>query len=296
MAESISGHVAGCLALFRRLVDPEDGLEFPDREILFQMIDEQSRFKVWVGNSRAYGTGMSSLDYRLRDSSHIKSHVIKLVQRMASLIEDASAIIRGELIPWDQLNRDEDDPDNDNPDIELGQIAFHMAHVVNCLLSLSMALRDPVPHDRYVGAKSTNMSHFEPFDVQHVSSKYKNIEPWLADRLGKAISRRRQYLRYQQTRYEKTSHRLNEIELGTGETLVDESIASPIPSYLGTGGLPIITDDGSITGISQTSYTTSISNAGRPAIPPVPEEAYKGPFQCPLCYMIIVVKDKTTWK
>jgi hypothetical protein len=307
MAESISSRVARCLALFRDLVDPPDGaeLDFPDGVVL-QMIDEQSRFKVWSGNIGAHKTGMSSLDYRLRDASHIKSQVINLLKDLGQLVEDASAIARGQQTPWDQDELGEDDfadsDSDESPDTELGQIAVDMADVVNCLLRLTVSIRNPAPHDRYTQAKSTDASHYEPFDIQHVRSKFDDIEPWLADRLGKAISRRRQYLKYRHSHHEKLSHGLDEAELGASKALEDQTVASSIPSHLKEGRVsstqaqPVLTDDASDAGMSQTSYATSMATLDRLTIPPLPEEAHAGPFQCCLCYMMIVVRDRAAWK
>ncbi|KAK4040937.1 hypothetical protein C8A01DRAFT_34994 [Parachaetomium inaequale] len=305
MAETISSHVARCLALFRGLVEPSDGaeLDFPDG-VLLQITDEQSRFKVWSGNIGAHKTGMSSLDYRLRDASPIKSQVINLLKDLSQMTEDATAIARGEQTPWDQHGLEEDDQysdSDDSPDTELGQIAVDMADVVNCLLRLTVTIRNPAPHDRYIQAKATDASHFEPFDIQHVRSKFDDIQLWLAERLGKAISRRRQYLRYRQSHHEKLAHGLDDAELDAGKTLEDQTVASSIPSHLKEGRVstkaqPILTDDGSDAGMSQTSYATSMATSDKLTIPPLPKEAHAGPFQCCLCYMMIVARDRVAWK
>ncbi|KAK3303045.1 uncharacterized protein B0T15DRAFT_538931 [Chaetomium strumarium] len=305
MTDSIAGHVARCLTLFRALLEPPDGddLDFPDPGVVLQMMDERSRFKVWAGNIGAHRTGMSSLDYRLRDASHIKSQVLDLVRDLIQLIEDASAIAKGEETPWDQRDSGEDgyvgsDSDDEAPDTELGQIAADMADVINCLLRLTVTIRNPAPHDRYIQAKDTDASYFEPYDVQHVRSKFSEIEPWLEERLGKAISRRRQYLRYRQSHHQKLSRGLDQ-ELDEGNGLEDETIASSIPSHLKEGrntDTSVLRDDGSDAGMSQTSYATSMASSDRLTIPPLPKEAYAGPFECPLCHMIIEVRDRRAWK
>ncbi|RYP18301.1 hypothetical protein DL765_004021 [Monosporascus sp. GIB2] len=318
MAERIASHVTNCLTIFRDLVDPRDGIElnFPDAAVSLQIKDEQSRFKVWSSTVGAHRTGMSSLDYRLRDASHIKNQVINLLEDLIQLTGDASAIAKGEKIPWDQQETGEvdvesdEDSDPDSPDTELGQIAVDIADVVNCLLRLAITIRNPAPHDRYIEAKSTDASHFEFFDMKHVESKFGDIEPWLTYRLGKAISRRRQYLRYRQSHHEKLSHGV-EVEDEPAAVQAEESatvcdtVASSIPSHLKEGAgcepgkakalTPLIADDGSDAGMSQTSYATSMASSNRLTIPPLPEEAQKGPFQCCFCYMIIVASDRTAW-
>ncbi|KAL2257994.1 hypothetical protein VTK26DRAFT_8861 [Humicola hyalothermophila] len=120
------------------------------------MIDEQSRFKVWCGNFAAHRTGSSSLDYRLRDASHIKSQVINFLRDLIQLIEDALAIGKGEQTPWDQDCPEEEDfeasdSDDDFPDTEMGQIAANMSSVEKtclrrppaiCLVLNATALRE----------------------------------------------------------------------------------------------------------------------------------------------------------
>ncbi|KAK5626599.1 hypothetical protein RRF57_002314 [Xylaria bambusicola] len=212
MAETITSHVTQCLDLFR------DGLAVIDTVIgtvngdtleeksLQKIRDEHTRFKIWSGNIGAHHVGMSSLDYRLRDSSHIRGQIIRLLQDLRSLLEDVIAISSGKKIPWDQLSSDEDSEDDDNKDsddhnrkaigiesddtdTEISQLTLDVTDVINCLLRMSITIRDPSRHDRFTGSQSTEMLHFEPFDIQHVCSKFDRIDPNLAKRLGKTITR-----------------------------------------------------------------------------------------------------------
>lgn len=302
MAETIGGHAVRCLAAFRGLVDPAKVLQlsFPEPWIPRKLQDEHSRFKVWAGNLGAHKTGTGSLDYRLRDASRIRSQIISLLEELCDLLQQATAIASGEKIPWDQLE-DEDpleDDDTDSPGTELGQIAIEgVADVVDCLLRLSRTIRNPAPHDRYAKSQTAETSHFEPFDIQHVQSKFPTIELWLAERLGKGISRRRQYLRYRESHHSKLSHGLDDPEDTNGEC--NETIASSIPLHLKDNvvATTILEDDRSDAGASQTSYaSTSMGDPEALRIPPLPEEAHRGPFQCCFCYMIIVAATRAAWK
>ena len=303
MAEAISTHVNRCLPLFRSFVDPQDesNLNSPDPGVLLQMVDEQSRFRVWSGNLGAHRVGTSSLDYRLRDASHLKSQIINLLEDLAQLLADALAITKGEQKPWDQEPEDSDDGtagisdlDDGLPGTELGQIARGVTDIVNCLLSLAVAVRNPAPHNRHVKAKSANTSHFEVYDIGHVRSKFVNVEPWLASRLGTAISRRRQYFKYRESHHQKLSHGLEE-----DAKLEAETIASSLPCHLKgghAGSSPVFEDDSSDTGVSMTSYDSVATKSGGLAVPALPEEAYSGPFQCCFCYMMVATRDRATWK
>lgn len=43
---------------------------------------ELGRFKIWCGNLGAVQTGTSSLDFRLRDSTVMRTNVLKLLDRL----------------------------------------------------------------------------------------------------------------------------------------------------------------------------------------------------------------------
>lgn len=321
MAKTISSHVTQCLDLFR------DGLSVTDtvtvtpngdalKEKSLQKIrDEHTRFKIWSGNIGAHRLGMSSLDYRLRDSSHIHDQMVRLLQDLRSLLEDVIAIISGEKVPWDQLSSDEDPEDddsedsddhnnkaigieNDDTDTEISQLTMDVTDVINCLLRMSITIRDPSRHDRFSGSRSTEMLHFEPFDIQHVCSKFDKVDPDLAKRLGKAITRRRQYFKYREAHHGKLSYGLEDHNT---HDLAPETVASSIPDHLkdknGATGPPVTKlDGGSQSGFSQTSYAPTMDNDGQLHIPPLPKEASKGPFQCPFCFMIVAITSRSLWK
>jgi hypothetical protein len=252
---------------------------------------------------------MSSLDYRLRDASHISTEIVNILQDLDGLIEDATGIIRGEKTPWDQLGEESSDtePDEDDeqdlPSTELGQLTEAITDAVNCLLRLSVAIKNPAPHDRFIGSQATDMSYFEPFDIQHVNSKFNTVKPWLAERLGKAISRRRQYFRYRESHHAKLAQGLDRHDAGESDTIA-ETVASSIPDHfkdiLGSSSIQtfpaIFEDDRSDTGASQTSYASSAGDSDRLRIPALPEDAHRGPFQCRFCYMMIVAKNRADWK
>ncbi|KAJ4276245.1 hypothetical protein NW764_009709 [Fusarium oxysporum] len=211
-------------------------------------------------------------------------------------MQDAHDILIGNEVPWDKINAG-DDEDFDGRDTEFNQISVDIADEVNCLLRLSVAIRNPAPHDRFIKSHSIDTSHYETFDIQHVSSKFRTIEPLLAERLGKAISRRRQFFNYRLAHRTKLSQGLTH-EGGDAET-----IASSLPEYLkdvARGGQPLpinaIGDEGSDSGCSQTSYATSLADLDQCRIPPLPKDSSEGPFECPFCHTIIVANTRSSWK
>jgi len=306
----ISTIVVKCLHLFRQLLTL-DALDQGEekRPIAANLRDEETRFRVWSGNIGAHKKGRGSLDYRLRDASHIQKQVINLLEDLTALVGDAVAILTGQEAPWDEMEDDdgalgpEEDFDDSIPDTELEQIAVDVVDVVNCLLRLSVSIRNPAPHNRFVASASTETSHYEPFDIQHVKSKFGGtINEDLAVRLGKAISRRRQYFKYRETHHAKLSHGLDP-ETASQDAI--STVASSIPRGLKDAkakAIPnqpveVVNEDArSDAGVSETSFATSVAEAAKLRVPPLPKEAEKGPFECPFCFTMITATSSISWK
>ncbi|KAL7936009.1 hypothetical protein V8C35DRAFT_296599 [Trichoderma chlorosporum] len=305
---SIAKSVRGCLELFQALSSISSSLSnTSDQAALMAIAEEEPRFKVWSGNMGAHSTGRRSLQYRLRDASHLQNQVLALLKDLSELLEDCSDILQGRKVPWDQVEDDkiladeldlleDDSNDSELPTTEMEQIASNVPDTINCLLRLSVAIRNPAPHDRFVAAVPIDESHYESFDIQHVQAKFPKIDSFLAQRLGKAISRRRHYFRYRESHHSKLSHGLDLIDQADGKS----TIASSIPGYAKDTGmnnaLSAINEDAvSDSGISQTSFASSVADTEGIRIPPLPKSAESGPFECPFCYMIIIAANRTSW-
>ncbi|KAF7509473.1 hypothetical protein GJ744_008036 [Endocarpon pusillum] len=82
----ISAATAACLQSFPQLAaalqDPEHCRTMP-REKLKGELD---RFKIRCGNLGALQTGRSSLDFRLRDSTVVRTNVLKLLDRLQKML------------------------------------------------------------------------------------------------------------------------------------------------------------------------------------------------------------------
>lgn len=314
MAENIAKRVTRCLSSFKLLVLREQEPGWSEARVQLSSVqDELSRFKVWAGNIGAHRTGRSSLEYRLRDASHIRAQVLRLLDDLDELLEDTDSILRGEKIPWDKLPDDDDvlddisgdgldDADSSVPETELSQILRNIADVTSCLLRLSVAIRNPAPHDRFRVSKETDTTHYEPFDINHVKEKFPQAAEEILQRLGKAISRRRQYFKYRECHHATLAQGLD-LDTNKTEIVPKSTIASSIPDHLKedktfTAPTAEALDDdaASDTGISQTSYATSVAISGKLQVPPLPKEAEDGPFECPFCYMMIVASSRSSWK
>jgi len=96
-------------------------------------------------------------------------------------------------------------------DSALSELVFMLddiAHIISCLYTLSVAMRQPVPQDRHRKYAEIDLSHYEFFDNQHVLEKFPNAKPLLIKRLRSANTQRRQYFKYRQLHHEKIARGL----------------------------------------------------------------------------------------
>ena len=93
---------------------------------------------------------------------------------------------------------------------ELNEVFGTVKDMITSLMKLSMIIRDATPRDRYLKAITSTKSPFiDAFDILHVGHKYPKVDTddriWLKERLGKAITQRRQYLKYCRDHHSKFS-------------------------------------------------------------------------------------------
>ncbi|KAI1121420.1 hypothetical protein F5Y10DRAFT_282497 [Nemania abortiva] len=304
-AGSIADHVAQTLAAFGAINTLGN-----TQEAVVQTIDDQlSRFKLWAGNIGAHRTGHSSLDYRLRDSSHLRTQVLRLLNDSTTSLNEVYSILSGETLPWDEEFGELGELDEELTDLlknetfefesELDQLTKEIADAISNLLRLSMSLRNPAPHDRFMSTEYAKVRYFEANDKAHVEAKFPKADQSLIIRLGQALSQRRQYFRYRESHHEKLARGL--FDPGRPEADAQSTVASSIPLAMRVPGTnPVFgeldEDERSDTGFSQTSFATTAPDSERLRIPPLPKKSDKGPFECPFCFMLIFVKSTHQWK
>jgi hypothetical protein len=64
-----------------------------------------------------------------------------------------------------------------------------------------MVIQKPAPHDRFIKSGRFDHSFHQPFDEGYIKDKFANVPGRLSRRLGKAISRRRQFLEYRKNHH-----------------------------------------------------------------------------------------------
>ncbi|KAI0454723.1 hypothetical protein F5B21DRAFT_524327 [Xylaria acuta] len=246
-----------------------------------------ARFKLWAGSLGAdRKSGHRSLDYRLRDASSIRKHVINDSEVP---VGEARGLPDHELIEY---LVDDDESNQSSLDMALADIS----HVVDCLLRLSVTIKNPAPHDQIMSrAGSETMAYYEQYDIRHVREKFTRIENGLATRLGRAITNRRHFLKYREDHCARLSDGIGDDDglAGNGDQTTE---GSPVPRHLKDtlDGSPIGLDVRSL--VSGTSYASSLGNLDELTVPPIPKEYRAGPFLCPFCYLMVEVDSENDWK
>ena len=137
---------------------------------------------------------------------------------------------------------------------------------------------------------SVDASYFEVYDVRHVQDKFPEAPNYLTERLGKAISRRRQYLKYRERHAEKLAYAIEDDSvMAPSETTASVFHEEEITSYVKYRE----TDDFQ----SETSYASSISPSNSSRMPAMPKQAENEKhFECPYCHEIKIVKNTHEWR
>ncbi|KAH8758434.1 hypothetical protein F5883DRAFT_502279, partial [Diaporthe sp. PMI_573] len=272
-----------------------------------------ARFKLWAGSLGAHRTsGTRSLIYRLRDASTIRSHVVSLLENLQGSLNEAISLIQSPrcMAGGEQFNDDVDNElahllgetensSGDRPDYGTGLARFlvRMGDVVDCLLRLSVTIRDPAPYDQFKSRVDT--SQYEPHDINHVREKFPKLDPRVIMRLGKASTQRRGYFKYREDHHRRLQEGLRpDGDVHQGSEGGGTTVASPIPQHLSDSTqLNYAMPDTASSETSATSYARSINlDASEIHLPPLPKEHADGPFLCPFCFMIISADTRHEWK
>lgn len=175
------------------------------------------------------------------------------------------------------------------------------------LMKLSLVIRTSPTRDDYL--KAASRYNFDSiWDIRHVREKHgsaKRSANWLIDRLGKAVTRRRQYLKYREDHHSKLARDWDELPKEPSPE-DQKTIALTKATTFVEAKVPVEkadSDKGSFG--SQTSYEPTVvgEDVHRLSPPAPPKFAFEGipfefgePFQCPYCYTEQIVKNKTAWK
>ncbi|GAW16547.1 hypothetical protein ANO14919_059770 [Xylariales sp. No.14919] len=264
-----------------------------------------ARFKLWAGSLGAHReSGHRSLDYRLRDASSIRLHVTLLLRQLGNAIEDVASSSNNHVtsvhdshgsIEAELAKYLMDDDESNELDLDLA--LADVSHIVDCLLRLSVTIKNPAPHDQFMSKVELDiMAAYEPYDIRHIMEKFPLIEGKLSERLGRAMAHRRHFFKYRKDHHARVAGGIDDDD-SLRQDGDQTTVASPVPGHLkddAEGGSTIDLDDRSVH--SMTSYAPSLNNSGELQVPPAPKEYLLGPFLCPFCYQMIEVDSRNEWK
>ena len=293
MATSISAILVPCLKSFNELQEQVERSDYSQEAEVSAASwgDELGRLRVWAANIGAHQTGQSSLDFRLRDASHISKQITKLLRDLEQSLHDILDELSGDRT--DVLEDDDSWPGEEST-TELQQLHEEVINIIDCLYQLSMLIRKPAEHDMLIGSRAGDMTQFEFYDKEHVRNLHPRTEEQIGQRLGNAITRRRKYLFYRERHHKKLQKGIEEVQ-GIQRAITGSVISETIATDLQTTNIEF-EETSSNSGISQTSYAPSLIDGGRVTIPPPPRDSVGGkPFECPYCFFVIHIKSTRSW-
>lgn len=196
---------------------------------------------------------------------------------------------------------------------ELDELFSSIQTANSSLMKLSIVIRTSPNRDDYLRAASryTLDSRWDVSHVQEKHGKSKRQQRWLIERLGKSITRRRQFLKYREEHHLKLAQDWDVVapKDEEGQEVARTVALTKATTFVVLQPLPGTGQDGSDLGSlgTQTSYAaTAIGESDtqpRLTAPNPPKNAFEGvpfqygePFQCPYCYTEQTVKNKSAWK
>ncbi|KAJ5509451.1 hypothetical protein N7527_011594 [Penicillium freii] len=276
---AISELLQGCLHQFLSLINSGTLADHTEEVPLQEWTDELGRLRVWAANIGAHQTRQSSLEYRLRDASHIKSQIVRLLEQFQELLTDLKDVLEESSDDEAQDHQFEDlgDSETENSTTEVQEIHQSLVETIDQLYQMSMIIRKPAQHDRL-----------------HTSSKYPNADALAIDRISSAMARQRAILKYRERHHAKLSQGIVP-ESDSKSTILSETVVTDVFKEI-PGQLSDMASDA---GVSETSYGGTLlegTGADGPKIPLIPKNGTgKRPFECPYCFYIITVRDRRAW-
>jgi DNA-binding MarR family transcriptional regulator len=206
---------------------------------------------------------------------------------------------------------------------ELGELLKATGNSITWLFKISMILRNPTPIDRYAKAELIGTYSTES-DIDYVRHKVPYLQrsgaEGLIERLGKANTRRREYLRYCEKHRKKLAYiaptpksdpehedplAIESDELPrsifTMSSHIAPSSVTDASTYMENSVFQQAElENRNFETQSVTSYATSIENEEAEVklrVPAQPQESLDGsPFECPYCYTIRIIDERQTWR
>lgn len=289
--------------------------------------DEMGRFRVWTGNLSAHRPASSrrSLEYRLRDSLVLRHTVNSLLRDLQVALTAAEALdglhsesgvsetrdratvaavapqgLDDELADDDMFELSDEDIFEDTSTgvqlMQLERLCNEIEEINTCLFRFASTLRNPARLDRIRFGSSVIAKYYELWAYEHVKEKFPRASSFLHQRVARNMSANKQYVSYrQQTHHEKLQEGLDEAMSAAGRP---STLATSRPETHAFDRVSLSGDQYDAESIgTATSYAATLNEATTLRPPAWPEDGQGGrPFECPLCYCIIIADSERSWR
>ncbi|RAH61844.1 hypothetical protein BO85DRAFT_465726 [Aspergillus piperis CBS 112811] len=178
--------------------------------------DEIGRLRAWAADVGADERSSLSLDYRLRDSPHLKNQISSLLEQLQRSCENLREIAN-------PIYGKHPDPDmNENLQTKLQtevELIYHSVHnTVDCLFRIAPAIRQPARTHFVLGITKSDALSFGYSDRYFILESYPQVDLQIVDRLAIAISLRRKMLQYRRECHSNLAIGLDKLEEGESDT------------------------------------------------------------------------------
>ncbi|KAK5987005.1 hypothetical protein PT974_11120 [Cladobotryum mycophilum] len=281
------------------------------------IIDALERFILWAGNLGALREPKSklSLDHRASAAPEVREQISQQLDNLMEDIDDLSSIIRGQRPNRNMVSDDESENDVDSgsdeadePPDEAHMIMDLISDDIKTLFRIGVLVRKSAPDTRFERAlRSSKFVFPESFDVDYVKAKHPKMSSkehdWLAERLGKGITKRRQFIKY--CRDHKARLAVDDVPLDIAlkaEAATTLRLSSKATTLKFDTLLPELyvdveeeeENDDTISFISTSTATSALSVLKLPRLSDISQNGE--PFECPLCFTLQSTKGEAAWR
>ena len=240
--------------------------------------DEVGRLRVWAADVGADERGSLSLDYRLRDSSHLKDQISSLLEQLQrncdSLLEIANPGSADGKLPDSDMDEKLQTESQAESQTELQSIYHAVHNTVDCLFRIAPAIRQPARNHFVLGIKKSGALPIES-DRYLVLNNLPLANPWIVDNLATAISLRREMLQYRRNCHSNLAIGLDRLEEGESDTPIFVN-----RDMLQLGELGELKD-------SNCSRAALLEQEGDEAMACFPCQILKERYECPYCFFMV---------
>ncbi|KAI0903977.1 hypothetical protein F4823DRAFT_568175 [Ustulina deusta] len=311
---------------FRKLISQLETGSGKSSVLIKAATDSLERFKLWAGNigARQSADSPASLEARLTTAKRILEQVDNLLDDLILALDDLLEVASGSrenrrIIHKHTINNTDPSPveyqleAENNPSPQKNDVLIQKA----------------TPRDRFARSLQSDNPFIDQFDINHVVDTFPKLSKpgseWLCVRLGRAITKRRQFLCYSREhrsrpagpdiKYSEGKNRGMAFDIRSNEqldSLVGKKLGGSITPYTHgstKASTPDITalqrpredeanreDTGSF--ISAGSSLQVEGSKSRLHLPSLEKLGFKGSsnFECPFCLGIQTITRESAWK